>query len=286
MKGIGAAFVVLLASSGASFAAGYDDFTSGMTANLRGDYAVAVTAFTAALAAPDLLPAYKPVAYHGRAAAYLNLDRCAEGLTDVKAYEALRPNDGSVLLYRIWAELCLKDGAAAQRDFDSITKGGFDSDELFEFARTEWKFGFYEGAQLAAAKAFSLSNKYAGNVSYVLLWQALAAHRAGKFDQAAIVAEMAELKNRQWPVPILDLYIGKRTPADVFDEAGTWLRAREDVQVCQADFYVAEWHLGRGDTAAATPLLQAAVKRCVSEAIEHRAALSELKRLGMPQPEE
>jgi lipoprotein NlpI len=266
--------------------AGYDDFTQGMTANLRGDYAGAVTAFTSALAAPDLAAAYKPVAYRGRANAYLKQDKCQDAMADIKAFESLASQDDSIAVYRIWAELCLKDGAAARKDLDALAKGKLDASDLWEFARLEWKYELFSEAAATAGEAFQAADKKELTASYILLWQAVAAQRAGKFDAAAITAGLAGTELDDWPKPLFDLYLGKQTPQGVQKEAESWRKSREDGQRCEANFYTAEWHLGQGDKASATPLLLAVVEKCPIEFIELPAAQSELERLGVPLPKE
>jgi hypothetical protein len=276
----------MAACAGVALAAGYDDFTQGLTANLRGDYVFAVTAFTKALAAPDLVAAYKPAAYRGRAISYLNLDKCREALADVKAYEGLKGQDPGIAVYRIWAELCLKDAAAARQDLETVANGKLSAAGLFEFARLEWQYDLFEGSAATGSEAFKVADKKDVMASYILLWEAVAAQRAGKFDAAAITAGLAELKLGEWPKPLLDLYLGKQTPEGVQKEAESWRQSKEDAQRCEANFYTAEWYLGSGDKASATPLLLAVTRKCPNDFIERSAAASELKRLGVPVPKE
>lgn len=281
-----AAAAVAVASLGIACAAGYDDFTRGLTQALRDEPEAAINSFTAAIAAPDLVPAYKPAAYRGRALAYLQLDRCQEALTDLKSYETLKGRDTPVLVYRIWAELCLKDVAAAHQDLDEIAKGHIGLADMWEFQRLEWRYGMFEDSMKAGTDAFKLADKSSVMASYILLWQAMAAHRAGKLDPVALAASVAELKASDWPKPLLDLYLGKQTPEGVLREAKSWRESKEDAQMCEANFYTGEWHLGRGEKDAAVAMLLAVTKRCPVDFIELPAARSELKRLGIPVPKE
>lgn len=280
------AAIAWAAWAGAALAAGYDDFALGMTENLRGNSQNAVTAFTAALAAPDLAAAYKAPAYRGRAAAYLQLDRCQEALDDLKAYELLKGRDETILRYRVETELCLKDTAAARKDLQEIAKGNVGADDLWQFARVEWRYGLFEDAMTAGQEAFSAINKKTRRAAYFLLWQALTAQRAGKFDAANISAGLAQLKLDDWPKPLFDLYLGQQTPEGVQNEAKTLHLSKQEAQACEANFYTAEWHLGRGEKDAAVPLLLAVTKRCPIDFIELSASKSELKRLGIAVPEE
>lgn len=255
-----------------------------MTADLRGEYALAEASFTKALAASDLAAAYRPAAYRGRAKAYLEQDKCKEALDDVQAFETLDGQNSSIAVYRIWAELCLKDSAAARRDLNTLAKGKLAASDLWAFARLEWKYDLFDEAAATAGEAFRAADKANLTASYILLWQAVAAQRAGMFDAAVITAGLAETRLDDWPKPLFDLYLGKQTPEGVQEEADSWHQSKKDVQRCEADFYTAEWYLGRGDKASAAPLLLAVVAKCPIEFIELPSAQSELKRLGVSDP--
>lgn len=286
MRRVGAACLAWVVLAAPVLAAGYDDFTRGMTANLRGDSATAVVSFSAALAASDLVPVYKPAAFRGRASAYLAQDKCSEALADLKAYEGLKKPDNTVIALRVWAELCLKDAVAARKDLDTVAQGKLDVADLWDFSRLEWRYGLFDDATATAREAFKIADKKQYGTAYILLWQALSAVRAGKLDAGAIAVSLAELKLDDWPGPILDLYLGKQTPAGVQKEASSWRESKETAQRCEANFYTAEWYLGRNDTAAATPLLLAVNEKCPIDFIELTAARAELKRLGVPLPKE
>lgn len=286
MKWLGAAFAVSLASSGSAFAAGYDNFTSGMTANLRGDYAAAVTAFTTALAAPDLVPVYKPAAYRGRAVAYLNAEICDKAKQDLDTYDSLRPGESEVTSLRVWVDLCLKDTAGARKAYDSLAKGKMTASDLWDFARLQWHYGLYDEATATGREAFAAFSNKGDLGGYVLVWIAVTAQRTGKLDKDEISADLAKLKLSDWPKPIIDLYLGKMTPESVQKEAESWSASKEEAQRCEANFYTAEWYLGQNDQPKATPLLLEVVHSCPIDFIELGSAKVELKRLGVPVPKE
>lgn len=282
---MGAAFAALLAASGAAFAAGYDDFTSGMTANLRGDYAAAVTAFTAALAAPDLIPAYKPAAHRGRADAYLNLDQCDKAKQDLDTYDGMKAGDRSAVRLRLWVDLCLSDNAGARKELDNLARGTISARDWWDFARLEWRYGLFDEALVSSREAFKNIKKDSELAPYMLLWQAVVAHRAGKLDAAEIAVGLGAI-NSGWPKPLLNLYIGRATPQSVQSDAGSWRTRADREQRCEANFYVAEWHLGQNDPSLATSLLLEAIRNCPRDSTEYGASKTELKRLGVPVPKE
>lgn len=277
---------VLLVAMGPIQAAGYDDFTTAMTANLRGEYEAAEAAFAVALAAPDLVTAYKPAAYRGRAAAYLNQDKCKEAQADIVAFQALRPDDQSVVSLRLWANLCLKNSAAARKDLAALTKDKASAGDLWEFSRLEWRYGLFAEAAATAREAFTAINKDSPDAPYILIWQAMSALRGGSLDAAAIGQQRATLSSRAWPGPVLDLYLGKQTPQGVQAEAESWSASLEETRLCEARFYTAEWHLARNETQAATALLLNVMQNCPIDLLEQSAAGTELKHLGVQVPKE
>lgn len=279
-------FSTVVVCAGTAMAAGYDDFSAGVTAELRGENERAVAALTLAIAAPDLAAAYRPAAYRARAHAYLQLEKCQEAAADLKAYEALKKPGDLIVIYKVWANLCLKDGVAARKEIAALSKGKLDSEDLFEFSRLAWRYGLFDEAARSAGEAFAGADKEESRAAYMLLWQALNALRAGNLDPAAIAASLATTKLYAWPKPVFDLFLGTLSPADLQKEAKSWLEDDDTAQRCEANFYTAEWYLARSDKAAATPLLIAAAQKCPDGYIERISAALELKRLGVPLPKE
>lgn len=270
----------------AAMAAGYDDFTTGMTAYLRGDTEAAIKAFTVALAAPDLPKVYVAAAHRGRAQAYLRLDKCAEAETDIEAYIAQKGLSTEIRILRFWSRLCAKDEAAVQSEFAGLVGEKIGASDYWQLAQLEVQYGLFDGAAKTNAKAFAAVDKSTDDAAYILLWRAMSEDRAGTLDKAVLAADLTPLKLDKWPRPVLDLYLGKQTPKGVMDEATSWRRTRETAQMCEANYYVGEWQLARGDKAAAAPLLAAAVEKCPGDFIEYPAAAAEIKRQGLPPPAE
>jgi len=48
---------------------------------------------------------------------------------------------------------------------------------------------------------------------------------------------------------------------------------------CEANFYIAQWHLLRGQQAQALPLLNNAASDCPKHIVEYEGAVAELRRL-------
>ena len=111
--------------------------------------------------------------------------------------------------------------------------------------------------------------------SYSMIWRYLARERAGENGSAELEANAARLKSKDWPYPVVELYLGGRSPADVLSIAS------KPNERCEAQFYSGEWHLLRGNRAAAATALQAAADTCSNDFDEYAGALAELKRLSL-----
>jgi rhomboid protease GluP len=105
------------------------------------------------------------------------------------------------------------------------------------------------------------------------LWRFLALGRLGQDSTAELSAKAVWLKAQDWPAPVIDFYLGRRSVEDM-RAAGT-----SPAQRCEAEFYAGEWRLLHGDGRDARASLQAAARLCAKSSKEYVAATAELKRL-------
>jgi lipoprotein NlpI len=104
----------------------------------------------------------------------------------------------------------------------------------------------------------------------------LAELRAGYFDGGHFAQEIAQLRYSDWPYPILLLLQGDRSPESIMRAA---TRDDDKGRLCEADFYLAEWHLVSRNPETAKPLLQDATNICPRDYVERQAARIELSKL-------
>lgn len=259
--------LALLAISAPAFAGTYDDFSRGIDANNRGDAAAAIQFFTRAIDGGDLAPSYLPSARFGRARALLHDRRCGAARADLTEAIRLRADFVDAYSLRAEADLCLEHDGDAMSDATAAIRLKPAAGYYFTRARIRWGMGDFAGARSDAHEAAA---RDPGN-AYVLLWQAIADGRAGGFDPAAFALRTAGLDG--WPKPLLDLFAGRASPQDVERRA-----AGNPNQKCEADFYVGEWRLGRGDAGRARDLFQTASGECPRDYIAFDAAQRELRR--------
>jgi tetratricopeptide (TPR) repeat protein len=109
---------------------------------------------------------------------------------------------------------------------------------------------------------------------YAALWLFIARARAGEDGAVELAVNAARLKTKDWPSPVIDLYVG-RLSLEAMRAAAT-----NPAQRCAAEFYTGEWHLLQGNARAARSALTAATAPTFSKSSkEYSGALAELKRL-------
>jgi tetratricopeptide (TPR) repeat protein len=118
---------------------------------------------------------------------------------------------------------------------------------------------------------------------YLTLLRFLARARAGEDAIADLEADAGELRRqalnkiiqKPWPLPLIELFLRERAPEDTFNLIGAQPQARGE-----AHFYVAQWHLLRGNLATAKTHLRRARSRLARHTSEQFIARAELRRMS------
>ena len=123
-------------------------------------------------------------------------------------------------------------------------------------------------ADLARAVQFSRD-------AYAVVLHYLARARLRQANATAeLEANAAQLRQPDWPYPIVEMFLGRRSVQATLETAST------PDQRCEAQFYVGEWHLLQGQESAALPFFRTATDTCPIDFLEFTGAEAELKRLG------
>jgi tetratricopeptide (TPR) repeat protein len=140
-----------------------------------------------------------------------------------------------------------------------------------ELGYTRFYLGDFTGALLNLQEA--VAN---GSSAYPILWLYLADARIGGQDiKRNLQNNSAGLKPAEWPFPVIELFLDRRTPADMLAAA-----AMKPDEQCEAQYYLGEWYLLRNERAASIEALRKSVETCPKGFIEFAGAVVELKRLG------
>jgi tetratricopeptide (TPR) repeat protein len=119
------------------------------------------------------------------------------------------------------------------------------------------------------AKSVAATN---GSFPHVIIYRYLARARLGEDAVPELRTNASLMAHKSWPVPMIELYLGGRSPEDALAAAGT------PGDHCEAEFYVGEWNLVHGNRDAAKQHLKAAVDTCPHSFGEYLIAAAELKR--------
>jgi lipoprotein NlpI len=267
--------MLLLAAVGAANAAGYDDFAKGVSAESAGKLDVALAAYTAALDAGDLAPTYVPTAHFNRARIYMQKKMCVAAFDDLSAAIELRADYAQAYELRWAVDVCLKKSDLALADISSaITLAP--EDRLYDIRA----FQYWKAENYAAAAADHLAGEklHKGSATR-LLWYAIAAKHAGSFDPAVFVGEASKLDS-DWIYLAVKLFLGKTSPEEVLAAAAK--EKDNKPNLCKAGFFIAEWHLGRGEMDQAEKGFRDTLSACPVSRVEYMAANIELKHLPQP----
>ncbi|HEX4861867.1 MAG TPA: tetratricopeptide repeat protein [Rhizomicrobium sp.] len=182
---------------------------------------------------------------------------------------------GEAYLLRGRAYLESGDPKSAVSDYEDAIDLNPDDAGLREIAGiAQWEYGNYRDA----ARNFSKAAADSGRAAFSYLWLYLADAKRDAID-AELAQDAAKADLRKWPGPLLGLFIGTGSVADVEAAAKQGDAGEQSDHACTVAFFVGEWHLMRKEQAEARTLLVKAAA-CRPGLPESHAARAEIARLG------
>lgn len=235
------------------------------------DYERAVADYSAALK----LDPKAPTAHYYRGSAWSNQGDFERAIADFDIAAKLKPDD-PVVYHARGIELAVKgDYPRALADFSMALQLNSKADGV-HFARGRTYFHASDFARAAADLDAALAAR--PNI-YVALWLFLARKRGG--DEGA--EDLLERETRRlrggWPTPLIALFMGRTDIASINIAANASEPALRRDTLCEADFYVAQAHLIKGEHKPAQALLQRVLGNCRKNLLEYEGALAEARRL-------
>jgi tetratricopeptide (TPR) repeat protein len=281
-------------------------YNRGLSYTYKTQYDLAIADYSQAL---QLDPNYTN-AYFGRGYAYQNQGRYDLAIGDYTEAIRIDPNDtdvynnrGRVYRYMGQPDLAIADYSLALRIDPNSTVAYTGRGNVYQDqGQTDLAIADYtqalrvnpnltiayadRGAALLSVGRFADAGQdFAQAVSldpagaYAVLWLHVTRMRAGVDDTAELAGNAAHLDPARWPGPVLDFYSGKTNAAQMLAIA-----AKSD-QLCEAQFYLAEWQLAHQQGDLARTGFQQAARTCPMGYLEHGTAQAELRRLTTsPQP--
>jgi tetratricopeptide (TPR) repeat protein len=139
---------------------------------------------------------------------------------------------------------------------------------------------FYQGQFAAAVPDFTQALEFDRANLYRILLLYLARARAGNPDQERLSEATKGLDLKEWPGPIVSMYLGKVAGRSIFDAVADADPAKERKKRCQAHFYIGQQLLMRQNSNEAVKMFRETLATEVSALFEYEAAQAELKRIG------
>jgi tetratricopeptide (TPR) repeat protein len=136
----------------------------------------------------------------------------------------------------------------------------------------------YAGSLDDSWSDFEQARKLDPKYPYSAIWLEIVDKRGDRPSE--LVQAATQIDMSVWPAPVIRLYLGQSTPAQVLAAADNPDGNTRKGQVCEANFYIGELKLQQGDKAEAARLFHLAAADCPKSYIESAAATAELKALG------
>lgn len=218
-------------------------------------------------------------AYSNRGSAWSTRGELVRAIGDYSQAIRLEPEYPIAYYNRGSARSARGDLARAMGDFDQAIRL---DPKYMEAYKSRGYARFAAGLFDKAADDFGKAADLADN-SYAMIWSYLARARLGQDAAADLSAAVARLNAKEWPVPVIEFLLGRRSADDLRTAAGS------ATEQCEAAFYLGEWQVLRHNAAEATAALRGAAETCPKSFVEYASALAELKRLSaaataQPQP--
>lgn len=248
-------------------------YSRGIEWAAKGDMDRAIADYDAAL---RINPKYADALFN-RGHAWGAKGETDRALADYDAVLKLSPKDASAHAARA-VELTMKgDYARAVEAYDtSLALEPKSSNALMGRGRAR----LYGGDLQRAAADIEQSFKAEPSL-YTALWLYIARKRASvPTAEEMLDGETRGHRDGGWPTPVVVLYLGRTDPDSVMAGATDRDPRRDREQRCEANFYVGEWHLLRGEQERGLALLKQAQSGCPKDFLEHEGAVAELRRLA------
>lgn len=266
MKKIALAVLLVFGATAPCHASSYDDLNAAISYFDQEQFDNAITWFDKALAAGDLIPDHKRIAYVDRGLAYGTKGDLQHAIADFTSAIAANPNQPLAYHHRITAYLATNELEKVLADYDKLRAlRPNDFDIAMKDGFMNWQFNRIE-ASADAFRTFSEFNKFSW------AWLQLANIRLGR----PMTGYKEDFESRKWPGHIPRFYLGHISEADA-------LKAAEDTgnssSACEAYIMTGLWHAVHNDGAGASPLLKIATEKCEKGSPFGRVARSELEKI-------
>ena len=244
-------------------------------------------------------------AYYDRAIAYLQKQDYTRALQDFDKAIALQPSFADAFGNRAALHLAEGDFDKAAADLDTAIRLA-PSDAKFREARATAYLtdGRYRDAASEFDRALMIdpgnpalyfgrgrANLFLGETSAAIedlkialrlrpldpipvIWLHIAHLHGNLADEDEFAANATRIKRGEWPRVVMDLYLGRETPAQIRTKALGGPSFESEKRACEAEFYIADYSIHHG---GGKDPMQGVISRCRRFALAYGSAQAELK---------
>lgn len=218
-------------------------------------------------------------AYYGRGVVRDALGRHSDAQADFGKAIAMGGTPKALAGYyadRASSHWAAHEPAAALKDYNESLSRDDGAAQAYQGRGTvEYTNGSLDAAQADFAKAATLEPK----VLYHALWLYIVETRLGKDAKGELLHSTDGADLSAWPGPIVKVFRGDAGPDQIVlpPHRETWQTERD---ICEKDFYLAEFALANGDKAKAITLFHDTIATNITEYLEYTAAGYELERIA------
>jgi lipoprotein NlpI len=137
---------------------------------------------------------------------------------------------------------------------------------------------FYAGSLPQALADLGQAIKLDPEYPYYALWIDIIDKRGNATSH--LRQTISHVDMTKWPAPVIRLFLGQTTPAEVLAAANDSDAKAKRGQICEANFYLGELALQQGAREEATRMFRLAATDCPREFVEGHSASSELEALA------
>jgi lipoprotein NlpI len=189
----------------------------------------------------------------------------------------LNPNHANALYNRGNAYKRKGDYDQAVKDYDRVIRLNPKHADAYS---NRGLVRFYQGQFAAAVPDLSQAVGFDPVNLYRILLLYLAQARAGGSAEDGLSEATKGLDLKEWPGPIISMYLGKGPVQVVFDAVADANPIKQRQKRCQAYFYVGQQLLIRQNNNEAAKMFRESLATNVSVLFEYEGAQAELKHLG------
>jgi tetratricopeptide (TPR) repeat protein len=246
-------------------------YSRGVAYAVKGNFDRAVADYSQAIT----LEPKSTYALFDRGNIYFKQGKLDDAIADFDRTIELEPREAGVYELRGHVYTHKSDFDQAVADFNQAI--ALDPKSAFSY-QLRGMIALYAGALSKALADLNMASEVDPKSSYAAIWLDIVNKRSNLPSRLARAVTLIDMT--KWPAPVIRLYLGELTPANVLAAADDRNADIKRGRVCEANLFIGELALQQGKNEEAARLFRLAAGDCPQDFVEWYAARAELKALG------